>query len=236
MRRLTDAWFEFKGKRSTQMGIELTSMPARGMPAERGEFAAVAGRSGALWVGDGGYDTIDVRLDCYAPDGHNDEIAQWLTGSGDLRFSDDPYRVYKARIARNIQRSNPFARFTAQKYTVTFTCQPHKYAWADEYLPPMTEAGGVVNPGALPSYPRIEVEGSGDVTLAINGEEITMEGLTDGIIIDSEMMECLSLDETQLLNSKVQMDEFPTLSPGFNAIAWKGTVTSVTITPRWRYL
>ena len=38
MIRITEAWFEFKGKRSDDMGIRLRQMPTRGMPAERGKY------------------------------------------------------------------------------------------------------------------------------------------------------------------------------------------------------
>ena len=82
------------------------------------------------------------------------------------------------------------------------------------------------------------MEGAGDVVLAIGTQVVEIEGLEDGIIIDSELGDCFNLTESALLNGKVTLmdDGFPTLAPGANIISWTGNVTKVTVTPRWRDL
>lgn len=237
MQQLREAWFEFAGIRSTAMGIQLVAMPSRGMPVARGEFQTVPGRSGAIWQDDGAHDTIEIRMECHLPEGYNEDVAQWLMGAGKLRFSDEPNRVYDARIARSFQRSSPIPRFTAQKFTVAFTCQPYRYQYpapADIVLAPAS--GSVVNPGTAASRPRIRIEGSGDCTVDIGGTLMAFEGLSDGVVVDSEAMECFDLTETQLLNSKAELDAFPVLLPGENTVLGTGSITRITITPRWRYL
>ena len=49
-------------------------------------------------------------------------------------------------------------------------------------------------------------------------------------------MECFSLDKTESRNSVISLDEYPRLDPGINAITWTGAITSIEITPCWRYL
>ena len=239
MIRLTEAWFEFKGVRSDSMGIMLAKMPTRGMTAERGEFQIVSGCSGAVWSPAGGYEMVEIRVECDVPDGHMDAIAQWLTGGGLLRFSDEPGRAYEAQIMRTFQRTNPLPRFTKQRFTVAFTCQPFRLLHPAAAPITVTASGTVLDfVGTAPSQPRVEIRGSGDFMVTVGRTTMFFSEISDGIIVDSELMDALSLDGASLMNNHVSGDFFE-LDPGFPAnVAWvlsSGTVTSVTITPRWRY-
>ena len=100
----------------------------------------------------------------------------------------------------------------------------------------MTEAGTIVNPATAASCPKITIEGSGDFSVAVGGCLMDFEGISGGIVVDSELQECLSLDGAQLLNSQAAMEDFPLLQPGGNAVSWTGDVTRVTRSPRWRYI
>lgn len=245
MIRLTDVWFEFNGVKSTAHGLWIAAMPVRPHPAERGTLQKVAGRSGYLWTPENAqrvtYNNILIRIQCLAQDNTTiDDINAWLSGAGDLRFSDEPDRVYRARVTKEFSRSNRVPRFTAQEFTVTFDCQPYRYkylsnATADDWTR-ASSGETITNPGTVESEPAIRIEGSGDVTLTIGTQQVDLTGLTDGIIVDSAWMDCYSLDRSELLNSLADMDEFPVLNVGANLVSWTGAVTSVTITPRWRYL
>lgn len=240
MIRITDAWFEFKGKRSDDMGIRLRQMPARGMPAERGKYEELPGRSGALWFSEDGYGTVDVRIECDVPDGHMDSIAAWLTGSGLLRFSDEPNRAYEARIIRSFSRSNPFPRFTLQRFTVVFSCQPFRllYPAADDIV--VTASGTTLDMvGTAPAAPRVAIYGSGDFMVAIGRQAMFFTDISSGVIVDSALMDALTLDGGGLLNNNVSGDFF-TLDPGYpTTVSWTldsgAALSKIIITPRWRY-
>lgn len=241
MKRITEFWFEFKGVLSTTMKVLMTGMPIRPHPAERGEQAPAAGRSGDLWIPDGGYDGIIVRVPCATEDDANiDVVNAWLSGAGDLRFSDEPDRVYRARITKEFSRSNQLPRFANQAFTPSFDCYPLRYKrlateGADDVE--LTESGGnVTNPGTVASEPKITIEGSGDFVVFVNAQMMTFTGISGGIIVDSEAGDCFSLDMSELLNNNADFDEFPLLAVGANVISWTGTVTKVTIRPRTRYL
>ena len=60
-----------------------------------------------------------------------------------------------------------------------------------------------------------------------------LDDLTDGIVIDCEMQEAYK--GTTLMNERMAGD-FPVLVPRLNGISWTGSVTSVVVKPRWRYL
>lgn len=241
MKRLNEAWFEFKGIRSDQMGIMLKQMPVRSLPGRNFTRKAVSGRDGTLKYGDFTYKDTTVRLECDVRDETKLEaILGWLTGSGDLRFSDEPDRVYAASIEKEYSRSSIQPRLTGQRFTVTWTCAPFR----KEYDPlegiNITTSGVVVkNPGTATALPRVEIHGSGDFSLTIGMETIFFAGIDGGIVVDSELMDALNLEGSQLLNDKISGMPFE-IQPGNNTVSWLlgdgGEITKVVITPRWRYI
>lgn len=242
MKKLTEGWFEFKGVRCTEKNIILKQMPERPKAAQRGESILVPGKNGDVWIPDGAYEIITIDVNCFTSgdDFNFIDINQWLNGSGWLRFSDESNIVYEARATDGFMRGNRWINFSDQEFSVTFTCQPFKYRYlstddADDITISATDTT-ITSQSDIFSEPKITILGTGDCTVSINEIEISIEGLTDGIIIDSELKDCLSLDGSQLLNNIVSMDEFPILKPGLNNIVFTGDVQSITIRPRWRYL
>lgn len=240
MQRISEAWFEFNGLNSRHMGIELVSMPIRGHPARRYTRRKVSSRSGTVRIGDGAYEDVSVKLECHAPDmGRMDEISAWLDGSGLLRFSDEQHLTYDASVERAYDRSSVAARFTAQKFTVVWTCDPRKrlYEPAKAYV--FTQADKLLNPGTVFASPKVKIIGSGDFSLTIGAQTLFFTGITDGIVVDSEKMDALNLEENELLNDHVGGALFE-IQPGLNDISWVldegASIESVEVTPRWRYI
>ena len=62
-----------------------------------------------------------------------------------------------------------------------------------------------------------------------------LSGIGNGIILDWEAQECMSLDEGTLLNYKVDGDP-QYLPPGDSTITRTGTVSWLVVTPNWRFL
>ena len=240
MKKLESVWFEFAGARNTDKGVRLLSLPVRYHPAERGELIQVPGRDGYLWTADGAFNNVLTRVQCQTTDDADMAIVDaWLCGAGELRFSDDPERFYRARVTKEFSRSAAMNRFVNQAFTVTFDCQPFLYHRGVEDITLDGNPDTVTNPGTYKSAPKIKIVGTGDVTLTIGTQIVLITGMEGGVIIDSELGDCFNLTESALLNDKVSLldDDFPTLAPGANIISWTGTgVTGITITPRWRDL
>ena len=239
MKRLEAAWFSYAGVKSDAMGILLTSMPTRPHPAANGDYEIVPGRDGRMWFPDNTYDQIVVRINCVADGSVSmDDINAWLSGSGDLIFSDEPNRAYRARVTKEFARSPKYARLTAQEFAMSWDCDPYRYQTPETAAQAVSNGSALTNPGAV-SLPRITVAGTGDVALTIGSQLIEIEGMTTGVIIDSEQQDAIDYDDgLTLRNDLVVLDEFPKLVPGANVISWSGTgtVSSVTVLPRWRYL
>lgn len=98
----------------------------------------------------------------------------------------------------------------------------------------LTAHNSVFNPGTADAAPVITVTGSGDVTLTIGAKTVTITGLASAITIDCDAG--ISVNGATDLTGTVTMDYPVTLPPGETAISWTGTVTSVTVAPKWRYI
>lgn len=236
MKQLKEAWFEFAGVRSDSMGVEMLSRPKRTQGDADGTNHAVSGRAGRIWVGSGGCGNGSAEVTCMVPSGDMDAVLAWLCGAGELRFSDEPDRMYRARITHGIARTQPFSRLAGQQFTVRFDLQPYRYLYPAAEKLVLTQPGLIHNPGTAAAQPKLIIEATGDVTVAVNNMEMTFEALEDGIVVDCEAMECLDLGETMLLNAQAQMNEFPQLPAGTSTVAWRGNVTCITVIPRWRYV
>ena len=240
MKKLESVWFEFAGARNTDKGVRLLSLPVRYHPAERGKLVEVPGRDGYLWAADGAFDNVLTRVQCQTTDDADmAAVDAWLRGAGELRFSDDPERFYRARVVKEFSRSAAMNRFVNQAFTVTFDFKPFLYHSSVEDITLDGNPDTVTNPGTYKSAPRIKITGTGTAVLTIGTQIVEVDDLGGGVILDIELGECFNLDETQLKNIVVTLmdEDFPTLQPGTNIISWTGTgVTGITITPRWRDL
>lgn len=249
MKRLTEAWFEFKGLRSDEMGIFLKQMPVRSMPGRNITRKTVAGRHGSLAYGDPTYKDVKVRIECDVRDESKlPSILAWLTGDGLLRFSDEPGLAYDASVDAEYSRSSIQARLSGQRFTITWTCHPFRrmYPEADDLT--FTREATFTNPGTTPSLPRVEIRGSGTFSLTIGMQTVFFTNVEGGgIIVDSELGDALNLEGNQLANECMDGALFE-IQPGYNGISWlaggeddegnsiPGVVTAVIITPRWRYI
>lgn len=235
-------WFSYKGHRNSEYGLEMLSMPTRPQPARKGELVDVPGRDGKLFLDENAYDRVLVTMQVIAPGRRMDDIRAWLTGEGALIFGDAPNRAYRARVTKEFGISHRNARLEGQEFTITFDCEPYRYAYpAPEAIAIAASGATINNPGTAYARPEITIQGSGDVTIIVNGYQIDIDGLETGAVIDCELMECFNADKSQLINQKFTMDDFPVLQPGANIITWSAAdgaaVTGVTISaPRWRYL
>ena len=250
MKRLNEAWFEFKGLRSDEMGILLKQMPVRSLPGRNITRKTVAGRHGTLTYGDATFKDVTVRLECDVRDETKlPSILAWLTGDGLLRFSDEPEFAYDASIDKEYSRSSIQARLSGQRFTITWTCRPFRRLYEEAETLVFTKPNNTFeNPGTAPSLPKIEIRGSGTFSLTIGMQTVFFSNVEGGgIIIDSEIGDALNLDENQLLNECMDGQLFK-IQPGYNGISWiaggeddegkaiPGVVTAVLITPRWRYI
>lgn len=234
---MAEPYFIFDGKDSRDMGIIVESLPTIQRPRRKVTRFDVTGRDGPLEVDDGGYDGYQTTLQINAFGQKLEKLFAWLTGEGWFVSSDEPDRAMWVSLDAQIKGKRFFCGACYDSLTVTLYIYPYRYIYpmtaTTEYT---TFPATITNPHAIASKPRIKIEGSGDIIVNVNAQQMAFTDLTDGIIVDSELMECLNLTETALMNGNASMEDFPELVPGANMISISGSVTKITVTPRWRVL
>ncbi|MCX7904150.1 MAG: phage tail family protein [Caloramator sp.] len=231
--------FNFAGKDSyLDYGILISSRPTIPSPKRRVSFIDIPGRDSSLRFDEGTYEDITIVVECSVASGDImqkiDEISAWLFNSGenDLIFSFQNDKKYKAQVVNSIEFKQVLRH--SIKFPVIFTCRPFKYAVSNNLITITQSGTNLINPGTIYSLPKINVYGTGDITLKVNGEELKINILQNKIIIDSFLYDCYD-DNHSNLNSKVS-GNFPILKVGNNLIEWTGNISKVEILPNWRWL
>lgn len=249
MNKLTEAWFEFKGVKSSTIGLYITQMPAREIPVVDMNFHKVSGKSGRVRISDGSYEDIMISVQFKMLDPANwSDAVNLLRGSGKLRFSDAQLYDYDAVVSEVPSMQYEMHRFDTQVFSVTFTCHPFRTLHTPAADITVSSSGtSITNPGTATSLPRVKVTGSGAFSLSIGGQTMFFQDVESGIIIDSELGDVLTYDGSLLANDKASGDLFE-IQPGANYVSWvtggtneqgqtvSGSVTNVVISPRWRYV
>ena len=209
----------------------INALPTVYKPERDIKLIEVPGRDGFLTEDLGSYRGVTKSVECTIKDlSQIDYICSWLTGSGDVVFSNEPTKKYKAVIINQIEFKRVFVNY--RSFIILFECQPHKYGLSDDMLS-LSVPGVVLSLSNTISMPKITVYGAGDIDLTINSNIVHLTNVVTSVTIDSELMDCYK--GTTLKNSDMS-GEFPVLISGVNNISWAGTVTEIEILPHWRWL
>lgn len=236
-------WFSFAGHRNDEFGVRMLSMPTRPHPARKGKLLDLPGTDGKLWQDENGHGSIVVSIRCISADNDNiDAVSAWLTGSGDLIFGDEPNRIYHARITKEFARANRAQRLRGQEFTIPFDCEPYRYSADPEndVIRIISAADSFTNPGTAESLPLITVIGSGEGTLMIGRNTLLFDDLSAPLHVDCAAKIAYTGDgsaaDPMLLATQHVTGEWVRIEPGVNSVSFTGGITSVIITPRWRWL
>ncbi len=93
------------------------------------------------------------------------------------------------------------------------------------------------NPGTIVSLPNIKVIGSGSGSLTVNGQSVSFSDIDGTVTLDSTVQETYQDTGTELISkNSTKTGDYPVLLPGDNAVSFSGGITSLEITPNWRWL
>lgn len=229
-------YFIWNGTDSRTKHIRVNNRVPIVRPEERVEHITIPGRAGELTQVEGEYIfnsyiqsvSLEVLGAAYVP-----AAEVWLTGAGEVTFDTQATLKQKARIINAVTFEKVSRNLDIWKAEVQFYCEPFK-SLADEEDIEVEESGDTLtNPGTLPALPEIQIEGSGVVSISINGVTLIIPELTSGWTAD-----CANKWICQ--NGVPQMNawqgEFPEIPVGESTILYTGNVTAITITPHWRFL
>ncbi len=227
----------FKGVNSnTYSNLIISELPCISKPELRVDTTEIDGKDGDI-IDELGYASYDKTLKIALKSSENiDEIIKFFSGSGNIVFSNEPDKYYKAYIYEQID----FERLLRFKEAdITIHVQPFKYLLNEEdvVLNITNQTSLTVNnQGLEKSKPILKLYGSGTITVSLNGLTaftVTIDEDDDYIVIDS--MEEEAYNDTELKNRNMS-GEFPLLETGNNTISWTGSLTKIEVTPNSRWL
>lgn len=249
-------WFIWNDTDSRTLGIIIREYPPIVLPGERVEQITVPGRAGCLirTQGEAIYEPYLKTFDiANASTADPQPITAWLRGSGTLIVGSEPEFAYEARVVKEAQMKRQFPGVWAG--SVGFLVQPFKRLAQQCRVTPIDLTGqnppttwSAANIGDVPAHPRITLTGSGEVSVTVNGDRgatiyVNLTG-TDcaGVVIDTDAMAVTDDTGTVNLNARTSITAagFPGLwlpaGGASSTISWSGTLSAVTIDPRWRWL
>ena len=230
----------FNGTSSDNIGVVVERYPPRSVPSRIVETVRIPGRNGLL-TRSTGYDNVIQDYEVYLSAAANGlpsaaaDMAAWLLAPDGYCRLEDSYNTGEYRMARFVNPmaiTNYFNRFG--RCILSFDCMPQRFLSSGETATTYSSDDTIDNPTAFPALPMIEVIGSGDIEFSVGGTSVVVEDLASAITLDCENQN--AYNGTTNLNGSVTLSggTFPVLEPGTNAITFTtGSITSITITPRW---
>ena len=237
-------YFEYKGIRSSDMGLRIESKNVFSGPEYEVDFLSIPGRDGDLIAGSGRFPNVQVTYSVFIPAKTISELSQkitavkaWLySGLNSYHTLSDTYDTAFFRhavFAGKLDIEDELNRIGI--FTISFSCKPFRYDAAGTESVTLATGEVLLNPYPFASKPILRIEGSGKGTLTIQSEGsnatwnfTAIDGYVEG---DSEQMNFYK--DTEPKNDTVSGDGFPLLYPGENTVSFTGGITAVTVIPRW---
>lgn len=238
-------YFEYKGIRSSDMGLRIESKNVFSAPKYDVDFLEIPGRDGDLIAGNGRFPNVQVTYSVFLPAKNISELSQKITAVKAWLYSGlDSYHTLSdtydtaffrhAVYAGKLNIEDEMNRIGI--FTISFSCKPFRYDEAGTVSTTLSASGDMLlNPYPFISRPIIRIEGKGKGTLTIQSEGSNaawnLSGIDGYVEVDSEQMNFYKDAEPK--NDTVSGNGFPLLYPGENAISYSGGITAVTVIPRW---
>lgn len=215
--------FYFQSKTSNEMGVIVEKTPAISKGKKRIEKISVAGRSGFLTIDQGVYDSFIIAVECHLDDSTADvdAVMAWLDGSGKLSF--DGEREWDAVVVNSISLEKIAGTF--KKFLIQFEVQPISQD-VGETSSIITSSPSTLNiTGATAEmFPLVEVQGTGDVQITINGKSFNLFDMDGTYYLDS-ILKVITDSLGNNISDKM-LHAFPSLM-ATNTISWTGSITSI---------
>ena len=216
-------------------GLIICELPPITKPQMRVKETVIDGVDGSL-IEEIGYESYDKTIAVGLGVGADvDEIIEYFTGNGEIIFSNEPKKYYRASIFKGIDYSK-LLRFKVAK--VTFRVQPFKYDKEEIEINSNGNSQQIIvnNAGNHTAKPIITIEGKGVVDLSVNGTAICRyvfpsEG--DTVILDSEKQDAYF---GNILKNRNMVGDFPAFKKGTNTLSWNGTIEKINIKRYSRWL
>lgn len=205
---------DYHGRRSTELGIVVETLPNSTHGARRGETYRIAGRNGRGVREEDTFDTYDQIYEVWMRDLADGrtvydaarEVAAWLLGTGGYTRLEDSYEPEYYRLARfagPLDIETKLRRYGRAK--LVFECQPERFLKSGEQAVTLWEnlnmqnddtvSKTIRNPTAFDAAPLIRVVGKGSFTMVKPAQRAAdaMEiGVSLGSVVRTLEIDCAS--------------------------------------------
>ena len=163
------------------------------------------------------------------------DISNWLKKDSlwhNLIFSAEDQYIYQAIYQDEYDLERMMA--WRGRCELKFAIKPYKFLKTG--LTTVTSPTSLTNPTVRDAKPLITLKGTGNITLNIGSEKLTLKGVDGGVIVDCQKQMVTNLAGTGIAWDKVTSYPLPVIKPGKQTILTTGTVAELTITPRWEVI
>ena len=229
----------YDGVSSTDYGIVVSEAPSFDKPQRKSSVFNVPGRNGSVLFQEDAYNDVTRSYKVFLTDNARNNLNEVVNRFTDWLYSVRGYQRLEDSFEPDIFRLAYFSggqnfsneMMQAGETTLQFTCRPERFFKSGEQEIEISNGDKLVNATNYTAKPLIYIEASNEtVTVSIGGKSI-VANVDDYIYIDSEKMNAYRT-AAENMNSEVS-GTFPTIAPGENGIGITGTVTKVTIIPRY---
>lgn len=229
----------YDGVSSTDYGIVVSEAPSFDKPQRKSSVFNVPGRNGSVLFQEDAYNDVTRSYKVFLTDNARNNLNEVVNRFTDWLYSVRGYQRLEDSFEPDIFRLAYFSggqnfsneMMQAGETTLQFTCRPERFFKSGETEITVSNGDKLVNATNYTAKPLIYIEASNEtVTVSIGGKSIEAN-VDDYIYIDSERMNAYRT-AAENMNSEVS-GTFPTIAPGENGIGITGTVTKVTIIPRY---
>lgn len=225
----------FKGTDSRTIdNLIICELPAISKPKMKVEVSEIDGRDGDI-ISEIGYSSYNKTLKIGLTKSDNiDKIIKFFSGEGDIVFSNEPDKIYKAHIYDKVDYERLLKYKTAK---ISIHVQPFKYSKNE--IPIVLEIEDetelkVNNIGFEKSKPIFTLYGTGEIQVSINSLGTFSINIDDEyVVIDSIKEEAY---KAGVLKNRSMSGSFPILEVGENTISWIGDLTKIIVEPKSRWL
>lgn len=230
----------YGGVSSTNYGIVVSEAPSFDKSTRKRTIYNVPGRNGSVLFEEDAFEEKQRNYRVFLSDNKISNLSEVVTNFTNWIYSQKGYQKLEDSFEPDIFRLAYFVggndisneMMQAGETTLSFMCRPERFLRSGDQEIEISNGDSLINPTNFSAKPLIYIEVASEetVTVSIGGKSI-VANVDDYIYIDVERMNAYRLP-TENMNSEVS-GTFPTIDPGSNGIGITGTVTKVTIIPRY---
>ena len=227
MKTLDNNSIFFNGYLSTDLKLFFKDKPSIEKLNEDYDTEDVEGRNGSLYINKGTYRDrkLSINFRLIAKDVYKtfEFIENWLMTSKENRLfygSNEKVYIVKKVILNSLQIEVK----SVGNFTVDFICKPFRQS-PEPFIYKYTQTPSFFYQGDFEAEPIVTIVGSGNVQIAFNSEEFTVNNVVTSVTINTELMTCKLADGSYTSWN----GNFPTIQKGKNTVSvTSGTVTEIT--------